>query len=317
MRLTWLATLLAVGLIGQAEAQNYVRVTNCGDWKPPSGSAQGSVDQNGLVCVGSSGAGGAVTIQGSSTPSPGNSTTTPLAGGATFTGTAVDISTFSQVQVYVKSDQASAVGGVQLEFSPDGTTWGDTSIYDFTPGSGNNLDQSYNAGSRAKFFRFVYTNGATPQGSVLISTLLRGQNALGDFVDMSIAPSQFGHGQVTSSVISGTGGKGPVLLKANAQGKLTGAVTPVTLAIKTVTTGGVAVTSIAAGARTEGCFLQNPPSATVNLCINEIGTAAGTTSSGDTVCIVPGATYVVSAGPGAVSVISSDSAHPFAGYGYQ
>jgi hypothetical protein len=187
------------------------------------------------------GSGTPITIQGSSTPSPGNSTTTPLAGGATFTGTAVDISTYSQVQVYVKSDQASAVGGVQLQFSPDGTTWGDTSIYDFTPGSGNNLDQSYNAGSRAKFFRFVYTNGATPQGSVLISTLLRGQNALGDFVDMSVPPSQFGHGQVTSSVISGTGGKGPVLLHSSATGRLDGVITWIAPTSGSVTTSGVVV----------------------------------------------------------------------------
>jgi hypothetical protein len=187
------------------------------------------------------GSGTPITIQGSAVISAGNSTTTPLAGGATFTGTAVDISTFSQVQVYVKSDQASAVGGVQLEFSPDGTTWGDTSVYDFTPGSTTNADQSYNVGSRAKFFRFVYTNGATPQGSVLISTLLRGQNALGDFVDMSVPPSQFGHGPVTSSVISGTGGKGPVLLHSSATGRLDGVITWIAPTFGSVTVSGVVV----------------------------------------------------------------------------
>lgn len=93
--------------------------------------------------------------------------------------------------------------------------------------------------------------------------------------------------------------------------------TLVTLSVKTVTTGGAAVTAIAVGGRTAGGWIQNPPSATINLCINEIGTATGTTSSGDTTCIVPGQSYNVAPAAGAVSVISSDSAHPFSGYSFQ
>lgn len=98
------------------------------------------------------------------------------------------------------------------------------------------------------------------------------------------------------------------------------AVTPaprtiVTLDIKTVTTGGTAVTAIAVGNKTAGCFIQNPPSATINLGVNEIGTASGTTSSGDTTFIIPGQSYSCSASTGAVSVISSDNSHPFSGYG--
>ena len=91
--------------------------------------------------------------------------------------------------------------------------------------------------------------------------------------------------------------------------------TIVTLDVKTVTTGGTAVTAIAAGHRTAGGFLQNPVGATTNLCINEIGTASGTTSSGDTTCIQPGQSYTVAPAATGVSVISSDSSHPFSGYG--
>src|SRR5262249_57167227 len=58
--------------------------------------------------------------------------------------------------------------------------------------------------------------------------------------------------------------------------------TIVTLDVKTITTGGTAVTALNAGNKTAGGFIQNPASATVNLCINELGTASGTTSSGDT-----------------------------------
>lgn len=91
--------------------------------------------------------------------------------------------------------------------------------------------------------------------------------------------------------------------------------TLVTLDVKTVTTGGTAVTAISAGHRTAGGFLQNPIGATIALCVNEIGTATGTTSSGDTTCIQPGQSYTVSPASTAVSVISSDSTHPFSGYG--
>jgi hypothetical protein len=91
--------------------------------------------------------------------------------------------------------------------------------------------------------------------------------------------------------------------------------TIVTLDVKTVTTGGTAVAALTAGHKTAGGWIQNPSNATINLCINEIGTATGTTSSGDTTCIIPGQTYNLIPSGGAVSVISSDSSHPFAGYG--
>ncbi len=84
----------------------------------------------------------------------------------------------------------------------------------------------------------------------------------------------------------------------------------------TVATGGTAVTALAAAHRNKGGWLFNPNVATVNLCINEIGTASGTTSAGNTTCIVPGQTYMLAASPNAVSVVSSDSAHPFSGYGW-
>lgn len=91
--------------------------------------------------------------------------------------------------------------------------------------------------------------------------------------------------------------------------------TLVALDVATVTTGGTAVAALTAGHRTAGGWLQNPVGATINLCINEIGTASGTTSAGSTTCILPGQTYVLTPAAGAVSVISSDSSHPFSGFG--
>lgn len=96
-----------------------------------------------------------------------------------------------------------------------------------------------------------------------------------------------------------------------------GSITKVPLDIATVTTGGTAVVALAAGHATEGGWIYNPDSATIDLCINEVATASGTTSSGSTTCVPPGTAYRIAPGTGAVSVISSDSAHAFSGYGYQ
>lgn len=93
--------------------------------------------------------------------------------------------------------------------------------------------------------------------------------------------------------------------------------TLVPLDVATVTTGGVAVTAIAAGHRTAGGWIYNPTAATVNLCINEVTTAACTSSSGSCTCILPGTTYNLAPSGNAVSVITADSAHPFSGIGLQ
>lgn len=89
------------------------------------------------------------------------------------------------------------------------------------------------------------------------------------------------------------------------------------LAIATVTTGGTAVTALNAGQRNAGGWIQNPWTATINLCINEAGTASGTTSAGSTTCIIPGQSYSLTPSAAPVSVISSDTAHPFSGFGFE
>jgi hypothetical protein len=93
--------------------------------------------------------------------------------------------------------------------------------------------------------------------------------------------------------------------------------TLVPLDVATVTTGGTAVTALTAGHRTGGGWIMNPTTATQPLGINEIGTATGTTSAGNTTFIAPGQTYQLSPSANAVSVIATDSAHAFSGYGYQ
>ncbi len=132
------------------------------------------------------------------------------------------------------------------------------------------------------------------------------------------------HAQTANRVTScGSGspptGNSSVYMDAN--GNLCGVTTPgpltlVPLDISTVTTGGTAVTALAAGHHNKGGWIHNPSTATIKLCINEQGVASGTSSSGPTTCILPGQTYQLSPNTGAVSVISSDSAHVFSGQGF-
>ncbi len=93
--------------------------------------------------------------------------------------------------------------------------------------------------------------------------------------------------------------------------------TLVPLDVASVTTGGAAVTALSAGHRTAGGWICNPATATVNLGVNEVGQASGTTSAGSTTFIAPGQTYTLSPSANAVSVISSDNNHAFSGYGFQ
>jgi hypothetical protein len=95
-----------------------------------------------------------------------------------------------------------------------------------------------------------------------------------------------------------------------------GLLTIVPLDVSTVTTGGTAVTALAAGHRNKGGWLQNPKAAGADLCVNEQGTATGTVSAGSTTCIAAGQSYSLTPNAGAVSVVSSDSAHPFSGMGF-
>ena len=94
------------------------------------------------------------------------------------------------------------------------------------------------------------------------------------------------------------------------------AVVVTSLDVATVTTGGTAVTALTAGHRSSGGWIMNPSTATTSLCVNERGTAT-TTAGGDIVCLAPGQTLVLAASGNAVSVVSSDSAHVFSGYGWQ
>ncbi len=98
-----------------------------------------------------------------------NSTNTPLAGGATFTGVWEDCKDYQEVNISVISDQNSATNGLVIQWSDDATTIGDTDTFSVYANAGTN----YTPNPAFRYVRVVYTNGATPQGTFHLTTILR------------------------------------------------------------------------------------------------------------------------------------------------
>ena len=97
-----------------------------------------------------------------------NSSTTLLSGSATFTGTSEDATNYSTITINIYSDVASANSGIKIEFSTDSSTWRfiTTDTYQAT------FKYSQNFPVRAKYYRIVYTNGSSAQGSFTLQTIL-------------------------------------------------------------------------------------------------------------------------------------------------
>lgn len=98
-----------------------------------------------------------------------NSTSTPLAGGGVYTGSAVDVSQSGIVYVSVHSDVASATDGLSVQQSTDGTNWDFSDDFSIAASSGKN----FSINPHAQYLRVVYTNGVTIQGVFRLQTVLK------------------------------------------------------------------------------------------------------------------------------------------------
>ena len=96
-----------------------------------------------------------------------NSSAAAQAANGVFTGTAEDVSEYSTVMVNVFADQASAVDGLRIEQSSNGTNWDISDLYSIPINSG----KPFSVGVVAKFFRVVYTNGATASTALRLQTI--------------------------------------------------------------------------------------------------------------------------------------------------
>lgn len=97
------------------------------------------------------------------------STATPLGAGAVFGPTAwVDVLRYPMVSFLVAADAPAATRGFHVEWSADGVNAHADDEFDH---AGVHGDQ-WNFGPMARYVRVTYTNGATPQSSFTIQTIL-------------------------------------------------------------------------------------------------------------------------------------------------
>lgn len=110
-----------------------------------------------------------VTPQPSSVISTANSSTSVLAGGATFTGTSEDVSAYTNIFVSVFASHASATDGLSLQQSSNGTNWDFVDTFTIPASTG----KIYCINPAAQFFRVVYTNGGTLQTAFRLQTIYK------------------------------------------------------------------------------------------------------------------------------------------------
>lgn len=137
-----------------------------------------SVDANGDP-IGSGGGGSSTIINTTANPIPikpfavistVNSTSTPLAGNATFTGTGEDVKDYGVISIAIYSSHISSTNGLEFQFSPNNTNWYTTDNYSY---SSTATVKNYSLAPVARYFRVKYTNGATLQTSFFIETSYR------------------------------------------------------------------------------------------------------------------------------------------------
>lgn len=124
-----------------------------------------------------------------------NSSIVALAASGVFTGTSEDVSQYACVNVFVFASHASATDGLSMQFSVDGTNWDNVDVYSIPATTG----KTFAIQVVARFFRVVYTNGATLQSSFRMQTIyhsvmqptssIRPQDARGNDNDMQEALS--------------------------------------------------------------------------------------------------------------------------------
>ena len=102
---------------------------------------------------------GTVSVSGSppNTVDDNNSTTTPLAGGATWIGTATDALNYTTFTIAVRTDQDSTDNGFVVQQSPDGTNWDDNSNFTIKAG----VPRRYQFPVTHRYYRVKLTNSPT------------------------------------------------------------------------------------------------------------------------------------------------------------
>lgn len=117
-----------------------------------------------------------------------NSTSTPLAANAVFTGTAEDVLDYASVTIQVYSDQTSLVLGFRPQYSVNGTNWDDADAYTIVAAAAGN-GKFFTFPPQARYFRAIYTNGVVAQAEFRLQTVFHrnavtpSSHRIGDILD--------------------------------------------------------------------------------------------------------------------------------------
>lgn len=153
----------------------------------------------------------------------GNSSTTPLGIGATFTGSAIDMLDYSTLRISVYASTSSAVDGWQVQFSNDGVNWDFIRKTNYvTSATGGNAYAVYNR--VARYARVVFINGGVAQAAFRLQTMVVPNSSEFARNFLSELPVASSGAIVAQSIIHGVttaGGGAYVTVKVNPSGALT------------------------------------------------------------------------------------------------
>lgn len=152
--------------------------------------------------------------------STGNSSSTPLAGGATFTGSWEDSTNYGIVIVSVIASHASASSGFIVEFSSDGTNIDNDDRFTIPAATG----KLYSFACAARYVRVRYTNGATLQTYFRLQTIFKAAYAKPSSHRVGDQVSLEDDAELVKAIIAGettAGGGSMVNVKVNPSGALT------------------------------------------------------------------------------------------------
>lgn len=134
--------------------------------------------------------------------SAGNSSTTPLSGGATFTGAWEDISNYDFLEITLYTDVNSATNGAKLLLSTDGGTTSEK-VFQNTITAVTSSAFSYRIPCTAfTHFKIIYTNGAGAQSIFHLRTIYQ-QGSADIIAPLGATVSAVDSGGLTRSLVAG------------------------------------------------------------------------------------------------------------------
>jgi hypothetical protein len=135
---------------------------------------------------------------------PNNTSTTPLAANAVFTGATTDCLGVVSISFSVSSDVISAVAGIKVQWSADGIHWSTRGFTQLTSTRvGQDQATDLNVHPHDRYFRIEYTNGATPQTFFRLQTILNNYTVTGDSKGVDQVPVSGDDALLTKAVITG------------------------------------------------------------------------------------------------------------------